>query len=207
VLAALAEHADADSRQCWPTVGLLASETKLTERSVQRALADLQALRELRVDVHGAPVKGRQQWRPSLFTLFPEVTPVSPQEVPLVVTENGSCGDSQRVLVVTQVSPPLKEEPSVNRQEPSEPLVVTQVSPLEPGARQFVEAFLDAFVEHKRRTSTLKDPVGFRRWVEKTHGGWVAEKFRRRTSYRPSELVDRADVELELWLREQKQAG
>lgn len=57
VLFAIANHADADGEQAWPSVQTLSQEALLSERQVQRALQSLEERGEIKVD-RGAGPKG-----------------------------------------------------------------------------------------------------------------------------------------------------
>ena len=55
VLMLVANHAGSDGWECWPSVGLLAKESRLTERQVRRCLRSLEASGEVRSTMQGGP--------------------------------------------------------------------------------------------------------------------------------------------------------
>jgi hypothetical protein len=57
---------------------------------------------------------------------------------------------------------------------------------------RLVDAFADEWVKHSSQTSTVRDPVAMKRWVLKEWGSWARERYAADSSYRPSQLVDKA---------------
>ena len=129
VLFALAEHANDATGTCWPGVELLAAEVRVQVRAVQYALKALVARGELAVEVHGAPVAGRRQYRPNLYRVLVggarALTPGSASSGAqlsittdeLVVHDDASSGAPGRHPVVHGGAP----KPEENNKEPLRP--------------------------------------------------------------------------------------
>jgi len=56
---ALADHADDQTRSCWPSLSSLAKKTRTSRDTVRRALRELEGLGEVEVPVRGG-VTGRR---------------------------------------------------------------------------------------------------------------------------------------------------
>lgn len=83
VLLALANHAGSDQWECWPSIGLLAAESRLTRRQVQRIVRSLEASREVATVVAGGPggatlYRIRQELRLQGVTRMPRRKDVAP---------------------------------------------------------------------------------------------------------------------------------
>ena len=70
VLVVLAEHTNSSTGDCYPSVPLIAAEVLVQDRAVQYALKDLVDLGELDIELHGAPVGGRRQYRANLYRVL-----------------------------------------------------------------------------------------------------------------------------------------
>jgi hypothetical protein len=55
VLLTIGNHAGSDGWECWPSVALLARETRLTERQVRRCLRAIEASGEIHSTIQGGP--------------------------------------------------------------------------------------------------------------------------------------------------------
>jgi len=113
VLLALAERAGRPKSQhaweCWPGVETIALAAGVSARTAQRSLKALEgkgpralAQPEIAVVPHGAPVKGKPQYRPNLFRiLVHESTSIGADSAPPVVAFGASSGDNLSPPVVT----------------------------------------------------------------------------------------------------------
>lgn len=73
VLLALADHADAKTRKCWPSVQRVAERTGLTERSVQQQLAGLREAGFIKIDASALRGRGRAR----VYVVLPTDTELS----------------------------------------------------------------------------------------------------------------------------------
>lgn len=82
VAIALADRVNTDSLECWPSIADIARRTRMTERSVQRHIRDLEqdgTITRMRRTRRSDGLAGSNVWRWNLLiTLPPEVTPLSP---------------------------------------------------------------------------------------------------------------------------------
>jgi DNA-binding MarR family transcriptional regulator len=104
VLLALADNADEDRRYAWPSVATLSRKTLLSERSVQRALRDLENDGIIRTVRPGGRVTGGEK-RATVYEVLPKGDNLTP-------TERGM-GDTGGSARVTPVTPQPSTEPSV----------------------------------------------------------------------------------------------
>lgn len=83
VLLAIADSADHDGSNAWPSVATLCRKTGLSESTVHRCIRSLVKLGELRVDRQaGGPARMRAEARPNAYTVLmavPAAAPVYPQ--------------------------------------------------------------------------------------------------------------------------------
>ncbi len=130
VLIGIANHADPDGANAWPAIATLARYARVSERTVQRCLADLVEHDHLSVQVKAGGLKHhRDDRRPNLYRIN-GVTAVSPRQEPRgdrssvhEVTDEAARGD-------TAVSPEPSLEPS--KEEPSSTSTRTPQLPLVP---------------------------------------------------------------------------
>ncbi len=156
VMICIADH-DGDGGS-WPLISTLAKNANVSERSVQRAISELVAMGELVVHANaGGKKEWREDRRPNCYEIIINerevgmsdgVTQSSPREADGVtqsspreadgVTLVAERGDKQGMNGVTTVSPPYKEQPSI---EPSiEPGVATATTPT---AQALISEWLD----------------------------------------------------------------
>lgn len=114
VLLSLADYAGADNGDAWPSIATLVRRTHLTDRGVQKALADLTALGELEVLRNAGP-GGTNRYRltfESIATPEPASPPneVHPRTTSRHTPERGS--DEPVLEPVTTPQPPQVGEPS-----------------------------------------------------------------------------------------------
>lgn len=104
VLLALADNADRQTRIAWPGVEDLAKRTRVSERSVQRALRALEGLREIELIEAGRPGQ-RARYR---------VIPEGRQTDALTPPKSDTGGEEGRHRGLRMVSPvsPVPSEPS-----------------------------------------------------------------------------------------------
>jgi hypothetical protein len=105
VLLLLADHAGNDDWTCWPSVALLARECRMSDRTVQRVLRQLEASGEI-ASKRGAGVNGTTLYRVLGVQSLQGVTNRRGDT-------HGAGGDIQRQKGVTPMSP----KPSENHQE------------------------------------------------------------------------------------------
>jgi hypothetical protein len=107
VLLALADNASDDNRCAWPSIETLARKTCLSERSVQRALRDLEADGLLRIVRPGGRVGGQN--RTTIWQVFPDPEPAANAPAnrgrQIDGGDNPVGGDAGGTLGVTSVSP------------------------------------------------------------------------------------------------------
>lgn len=127
VLLAIADSADHDGTNAWPSVATIARKCQVSERTVQRSIRALVDLGELRVQAQaGGTGKMRDDRRPNLYEIpmgeeGDGVTDRRP-DGPDGVTPGDTRGDIQRVDGVTTVSPNPSLDPSADPSEdPSSP--------------------------------------------------------------------------------------
>lgn len=118
VLLAIADSADHDGTNAWPSVATIARKCQVSERTVQRSIRALVDLGELRVQAQaGGTGKMRDDRRPNLYTVpMDGVTERRPEE-PDGVTPSTERGDTQRANGATPLSPNPSLDPS---EDPSE---------------------------------------------------------------------------------------
>ena len=115
VLLMLANHAGSEDWSCWPSVGLLAQETRLSERSVQYALRKLETSGEINAE-RGAGPYGTTMYR----VLVGGANFAPPQSTTEGVQTSVPGGANQRTKGVQQAAP----KPTTNHHEPSRTLAL-----------------------------------------------------------------------------------
>jgi len=113
VLLAIADSADHDGTNAWPSVATIARKCQVSERTVQRSIRSLVDLGELRVQAQaGGTGKMRDDRRPNLYEVpMDGVTDRRPEEDD-GVTPGAERGDIQRVDGATPLSPNPSIDPS-----------------------------------------------------------------------------------------------
>ncbi len=106
---ALADHADDQTRSCWPSLSFLAKKTRTSRDTVRRALRELEGLDEIEVPVRGG---GHQSARYTVRT-YQIATPSKLLPV-------AGCNLRGSTLATSEVAPVLPE-PSLTTNEPSRP--------------------------------------------------------------------------------------
>lgn len=102
-LLAIANHASADSAECWPSVALIAREARVSERTAQYALRKLESAG--RIARAGTGPRGTVRWR-FIFRPAADSTPGGADPAPLQdATQGGAICDAQGVQ-------PVAPEPS-----------------------------------------------------------------------------------------------
>lgn len=98
VLLAIADSADDDGSNAWPSVARLAHKAQVSERTVQRAIRSLEAMGLVFIEENvGGPGNARSDRRPNRYTvLLPGCQSVTPKE---------PRGDTQRANGVTPSAP------------------------------------------------------------------------------------------------------
>jgi hypothetical protein len=104
VLLALADNANEDTGYAWPSVATLARKSRMSERSVQRALRDLEEAKEISTVRAGGRVNGA--YRSTVYA-------VHPQGCQSVVPDAAGVTD-QALRGDTALSPKPSKEPSTS---------------------------------------------------------------------------------------------
>jgi hypothetical protein len=70
VLLAIADRANDDGTDAWPSLGWIAKKANVSERTVRRSIRNLESMGELRTRVRaGGPLNMREDLRPNLYTV------------------------------------------------------------------------------------------------------------------------------------------
>lgn len=119
VLLAIADHANDEDRQAWPSIAHLAGKCRLSRSTVKRALARLALNGELRLVVAGDGTVNRYAvWDPVHLVDPVQIEPGSPGEPPTRFTVDPPPGSPTDPGVVHSCEPLNHHEPS-KRKEPS----------------------------------------------------------------------------------------
>lgn len=114
VLLAIADSADHDGTNAWPSVATIARKCSVSERTVQRAIRSLEALGEIRVEAQagGTPTMTADR-RPNLYrvVMASGVSDRHPEEAS-GVTPSAERGDQMTPRGVTPLSPNPSDDPS-----------------------------------------------------------------------------------------------
>lgn len=124
VLLAIADSADHDGTNSWPSVSTLAAKTMVSDRTVRRSIRALEALGELLVEVQAGGLASTPEYlRPNLYTVLvnggSDCHPLSS------VTPVRSVSGGQTALVRGGQAVPqsvLKEEPSKTARASASPV-------------------------------------------------------------------------------------
>ena len=121
VLLAIADSADHDGANAWPSVSTIARKCQVSERTVQRSIRSLVDLRELAVeDQAGGTAQSRADRRPNRYRVLidgvterhPETDGVTPGADGVTTrVERGDTGDADGVTIV---SPEPPRDPSID---------------------------------------------------------------------------------------------
>lgn len=169
VLVVLAEEVRDGADRCWPGIERIARRARLSPRAVQRAIAELRALGELEVIVHGAPTEERpRQYRSNAYrVLVSDDRSVTTRHDAGVTTRDDGDGTTAGGPVVTLVtssggaggSPvvtPASPKPVVNRKR----TVTRPSAPSEPRREQGAQPlFDDANATRPPRRDRAPDPL------------------------------------------------
>ena len=114
VLLAIADSADHDGANAWPSIATVARKCLVSERTVQRAIRNLVALGELEVeDQAGGNAQSRADRRPNRYRVV--LDGVSDRHPAANgVTSEAERGDTQGANGVTRVSPEPSSDPSMD---------------------------------------------------------------------------------------------
>lgn len=150
ILLAIADCANDEGTEAWPSVPTLMRKARVTRRTVQRALASLIELGELDVD-YNAGRGGSNKYRilmadPRQNDARASVTPRQ-NDAPSRVSETPSPRQADATPRVSVTPEPSLEPSSEPSEEPSPPLlvVVGAVGKLDSPAKQAVEAEFERF--------------------------------------------------------------
>ncbi len=144
VLLAIADHAS-DEGVAWPGVARLAGMVGKSPRTVQRCLEELEALGDLKREIHGANLSHRRHsYQPNLYRIpigeirnpdspggsravVTETTPLAAQEVSNLT----SSGDTSDPGEVTPATPKSSVEPKENLTSPISANASLEITPSE----------------------------------------------------------------------------
>jgi DNA-binding transcriptional ArsR family regulator len=130
VLLALADYADEETWTAWPTIKKLATKVRMSQRTVQRHLRDLETAGRLSTKLNaGGKREMDPRYRPNAYQILGvshAVTPTGPG-----VTETAPRGDRKGTSGVSLVSPRTVNEPSLEpraREADPEPIADREAS-------------------------------------------------------------------------------
>jgi DNA-binding transcriptional ArsR family regulator len=170
VLLRLADAANEESREAWPSVGNIAARTKLSERTVQRALRSLAEAGEIEVVEEGG--RSSRGYRATVYRVLCQQGRQVVTDVAGATPEAGR-GDSAGTAGVTPVSPQPSKEPSGSvlfsppAREPVSyrgrrvaPLIVSNAEALLLSFSEAVGRSVRSFTSSGKPTPELKQVVG-----------------------------------------------
>jgi hypothetical protein len=162
ILLVIADHADDDGRNAWPSIATIARKASMSDRQAQRYVKSLCDRGLVRCEAQAGGTRDmRDDRRPNRYTinvraLVNGVTPVTSRE-PNGVTLRASRGDTQGQNGVTPMSPKPSGEPSTEPPYlfPDAPRQVAAVAAPVCSAREITAHWVDTY-----RAVHGEDPAG-----------------------------------------------
>lgn len=159
VLLAIADAADHDGTNAWPSIATLAAKTRLSERTVQRSIRALVDLGELEVQEQAGGFAGmRSDRRPNRYWVLMApaddgVTDRHPEADG--VTSGAVRGDNQRADGVTLVTPNPSLDPSIDPSPTSGDVVALDALGSRPEVDRLCDLLADLVAENGSKRPTV----------------------------------------------------